>query len=196
MNCGDGSMQIGQATLTLAALIPPARGWLLHHDEWWTRSHFLEKPPTRQRVVLYLRSWICCSQSSRPRSHLPSWDFKKFGYQQTKCTEIYDDNLITLSWVNLQCAVNFRATSTFVDILCSNSLIVHTKWRPMLCPRVCLHPPSSATAVSWWAKHLLLWSFCTLNVFVWPFWLNSFQTCIQPLEMQRKWRAFLWALKR
>ena len=45
----------------------------------------------------------------------------------------------------------------------------HIRWSPMPLPSHCLHSHSSATDTLWWANPLLLWSFCTPNVFILPF---------------------------
>ena len=115
-----------------------------------------------------LRRYVCtlCAaelQDGMCWNNASCWRFWKFGSCAIACSPtLYSQN-----------------TPRFVDHTrcrqgwaCQNSsLCAQIRWSPTPSPGAYPSPPWSATAVPWWAKRLVLWSFCTLNVFVFPFYV-------------------------
>jgi len=93
--------------------------------------------------------FVAASQAGQQVIYLHE-TLRNFGHQQTKPTEIYEDNLTCVAMSENQVRRKF---SRHIDIregwvLSYSSPFVCTKWWPTLSLRVCLGPFASATAAS------------------------------------------------
>jgi len=154
MNSGAGFTQIGLVTLILA-------------------GHTLATSLRRQDIVTlstFEAKVVAASQAGQEALYLRE-TVKDFGSQQQNATEIYEDNLACVVMSENPVRRNF---SRHIDIHCYSSCVnssrqvlsntsfcAHIKWS-LPSPSLCLHPLSSATIASWWAKRLLHWSFALL----------------------------------
>jgi len=127
----------------------------------WTKSM------SRQCIFVYLRSRIPASPPAKQGKRLFIFvkPTKILFISSSLRMQLKSIRIIwpVLPWVKNQCAEFFRVTLTSAVISCANSsrlvlsnssLCANIKWSPMPSPSLCLHPHSSATAASWWAKPL------------------------------------------